>query len=56
MVYMKKIQRFNPSSAALFLYNVWGTKGFIRFEIIVNVLSHPFLIHLNNYVMGLRPL
>ena len=34
-----------------------GTKGFFQFEIILNVLVRPYLfpLHLNTYVMGLRP-
>ena len=34
------------------MYKSWRTKGLFQFEIIMNV----FLIHLNTYVMGLRPL
>ena len=28
----------------------------VQFEIIIKCLSYLFLIHLNTYVMGLRPL
>ena len=45
-----------PYSAEYILYNEpWNPKGFIQFEIIINVLV-SFLIHLNTYVMGVRSL
>ena len=37
------------------LYKPWIYKGFFQFEIIINVLA-MFSLHLNTYVMGLRPL
>ena len=42
--------------AKLFLNNAWTPKGFFIFESIINALVSPFLIHLNTYVMSLRPL
>ena len=46
----------NPWSVELILHKSWRPKGFNQFEIIMNVLVSFFPIHLNTYVMGLRPL
>ena len=39
-----------------FIKNLEDQRFFFQFAIIINVLSQLFLIHLNTYVMGLRPL
>ena len=50
------IQIFNPYGAEYVCVN-YGDQRFFYFEIIINVLlSWLFSLHLNTYVMGLRPL
>ena len=46
----------NPYHAELFLYKPWRHKGFFSIWSMYKCLSWLFLVHLNTYVMGLRPL
>ena len=46
--------KINPYNTEFFLFKPWSLKGIFQLEIIINILV--FSVHLNTYVMGLRPL